>query len=106
MKLIKPGLFELNPHRRVQSERIGEGEHHLVIIDDLFLHPREISNLMNELIYSDDEEIRQFSPGYRCVMNFPLRDQIYREVFQLHYKVYKIQQLVEQRPSFDQYFDQ
>ena len=106
MKLIKPGLFELNPHRKVRSERIGEGQHHLVIIDDLFQHPREISNLMDELLYSDDEEIRQFSPGYRCVMNFPLRDQIYREVFQLHYKVYKIQQLMEQRPSFDQYFDQ
>ena len=106
MKLLKAGLFELNPHRKVRSERIGEGGHHLVIIDDLFQHPREISNLMNELLYSDDEEIRQFSPGYRCVMNFPLRDQIYQEVFQLHYKVYKIQQLVEQRPSFDQYFDQ
>ena len=105
MKLLKPGLFELNPHRRIHSERIGEGQHHLVIIDDLFQHPREISRLMDELLYSDDEEIRQFSPGYRCVMNFPLRDQIYREVFQLHYKVYKIQQLVEQRPSFDQYFD-
>ena len=105
MKLIRPGLFELNPRRKIHTERIGKGEHHLVIIDDLFQHPRDISSLMDELLYSDDEEIRQAAPGYRCVMNFPLRDQIYREVFELHYKVYKIQQMEEQRPSFDQYFD-
>ena len=84
MKLLRPDLFDLNPEMKIHSLRIGKGEHHLVIIDDLFQHPREISNLMNELLYSDDEEIRQFSPGYRCVMNFPLRDQIYQEVFQLH----------------------
>ena len=73
MKLIKPGLFELNPRMRIHSERIGEGEHHLVIIDDLFLHPRDVSRFMDDLTYTDDKELRRAAPTYRCVMNFPTR---------------------------------
>ena len=108
MKLLKPDLFELNPHRRVQSIRIGEGRHHLVIIDDLFLHPRDVSRLFTELVYTDDEQIRRAAPTYRCSMLFPNRDDIYRDVFEQHYKVYKIDLLSEwSTPSgFDLYWDQ
>ena len=109
MKLLRADLFDLNPHRKIHSKEIGEGRHHLVIIDDLFLYPRDISQLMDELPYSDDPSVREASPTYRCVMNFPNRDDIYREVFELHYKVYKINLLSEygtNRPSFDHYYDQ
>ena len=106
MKLIKPGLFELNPRMRIHSERIGEGEHHLVIIDDLFLHPSKVSKFMDDLPYTDDKELRRAAPTYRCVMNFPTRENIYRRVFELHYKAYPhIKELKEERLSFDQYFD-
>lgn len=109
MKLLRHGLFDLNPRRKIHTERIGEGQHHLVIIDDLFAYPRDIVGLMADLHYTDDEQVRQAAPGYRCVMNFPNRDDIYREVFELHYKVYKINLLSEygtNRPSFDHYYDQ
>ena len=110
MKLLRPDLFDLNPHRKIHTERIGEGRHNLVIIDDLFLHPRDISNLFNELIYTDDEQIRLAAPTYRSAMLFPNRDQIYREVFEQHFKVYQIKLFSAQSyaspPGFDQYFDQ
>ena len=105
MKLLRANLFDLNPRKRVQSIRIGEGRHHLLIIDDLFLYPRDISQLMDDLHYTDSEEVRQAAPGYRCVMNFPNRDEIYRICFEQHFKVYQIKLLSEQRPSFDRYFD-
>ena len=91
---------------RIHSERIGKGEHHLVIIDDLFKHPRDISRFMDELPYTDDKELRRATPAYRCVMNFPKREVIYRRVFELHYKAYPhIKELKEERCSFDRYFD-
>ena len=107
MRVLKADLFDLNPRRKVQSVRIGEGRHHLVIIDDLFLHPRDINNLFNELPYTDDEQIRRAAPTYRCSMLFPNRDQIYREGFEQHYQAYGIKLISEwSTPSgFDQYFD-
>ena len=106
MKLLRPDLFDLNPRMRINSLRIGEGRHHLVIIDDLFQHPRDVSKFMDELPYTDDKEIRRATPAYRCVMNFPKRELIYRRVFELHYKAYPhINELKEERLSFDQYFD-
>ena len=106
MKLLRPDLFDLNPRMRINSLRIGEGRHHLVIIDDLFQHPRDVSRFMDELPYTDDKEIRRATPAYRCVMNFPKRELIYRRVFELHYKAYPhINELKEERLSFDQYFD-
>ena len=108
MKVLRPDLFELNPRRRISTERIGEGRHNLVIIDDLFKYPRDISALFNELVYTDDEQIRRAAPTYRCSMLFPNRDEIYREIFEQHYHVYQIDLLSEwSTPSgFDQYFDQ
>ena len=108
MKLLKPDLFHLNPHRRVQSVRIGEGRHHLVIIDDLFQNPRDVSRLFTELVYTDDEQIRRAAPTYRCSMLFPNRDEIYRDIFEQHYKVYQIDLLSEwSTPSgFDLYWEQ
>ena len=106
MKLLRSDLFDLNPLRKIHSERIGNGGHHLVIIDDLFQHPRDISQLMDELPYTDHPSVRKEAPTYRCVMNFPNRLNIYQEVFQLHYKAYpEINRLSEERCSFDQYFD-
>ena len=106
MKLLRPDLFDLNPEMKIHSLRIGKGEHHLVIIDDLFQHPRDVSRFMDELPYTDDKEIRQATPAYRCVMNFPKRELIYRRVFELHYKAYPhINELKEERLSFDRYFD-
>ena len=106
MKLLRPDLFDLNPGMKINSLRIGKGEHHLVIIDDLFQHPRDVSRFMDELPYTDDKEIRQATPAYRCVMNFPKREVIYRRVFELHYKAYPhINELKEERLSFDRYFD-
>ena len=106
MKLLRPDLFDLNTEMKIHSLRIGKGEHHLVIIDDLFQHPRDVSRFMDELPYTDDKEIRQATPAYRCVMNFPKRELIYRRVFELHYKAYPhINELKEERLSFDRYFD-
>ena len=106
MKLLRPDLFDLNPEMKIHSLRIGKGEHHLVIIDDLFQHPRDVSRFMDEIPYTDDKEIRQAAPTYRCVMNFPQRCMIYRIAFELHYKAYPhISELKEERLSFDQYFD-
>ena len=106
MKLLRPDLFDLNPEMTIHSLRIGKGEHHLVIIDDLFQHPRDVSRFMDEIPYTDDKEIRQAAPTYRCVMNFPQRCMIYRIAFELHYKAYPhISELKEERLSFDQYFD-
>ena len=108
MKLLRPDIFDLNPRRRISTEKIGEDRHHLVIIDDLFQYPRDVSSLFNELVYTDDEQIRRAAPTYRCSMLFPNRDQIYREVFEQHYQVYGINLISEwATPSgFDQYFDQ
>ena len=106
MKVLREDLFDLNPRRRIHSKRIGESRHHLLIIDDLFLYPRDISKLMDELHYTDDEEIRRATPAYRCVMNFPRRDEIYRVCFEQHFKVYpEFQVMTEQRCAFDQYYD-
>ena len=106
MKLLRSDLFDLNPQRKIHSKRIGEGRHHLVIINDLFRYPRDISQLMDELPYSDDPSVREASPTYRCVMNFPKRREIYQEVFEQHYKEYPhITLLSEERCSFDRYFD-
>ena len=106
MKLIKSDLFDLNPHREVKTIRIGKGRHQLVIIDDLFKHPRDISALMDELPYTDHPAIRKKAPTYRCFMNFPNQHDIYRELFELQYRAYpEINQLSEERCSFDRYFD-
>jgi len=107
MKVLRPDLFDLNPRRRIHSKRIGEGRHHLVIIDDLFQHPRDINNLFNELIYSDDTKIRDGAPTYRCSMMFPTRRLIYQELITLHHKVYSdIKSMEENGTAFDLYRDQ
>ena len=108
MKLLRPDIFDLNPRRKIYTERIGEDRHHLVIIDDLFQYPRDISSLFNELVYTGDERIRRAAPTFRCSMLFPNRDEIYRDIFEQHYKVYKIDVLSEwSTPSgFDLYWDQ
>ena len=106
MKLLREDLFDLNPHRRIHSERIGEGRHHLIVIDDLFSHPRDINNLFNELIYSDDTKIRDGAPTYRCAMLFPTRRLIYQELITLHHKVYSdIKSMEENGTAFDLYRD-
>tara|TARA_A100001011_G_scaffold191195_1_gene199840 strand:- start:2053 stop:2739 length:687 start_codon:yes stop_codon:yes gene_type:complete len=106
MKLLRTDLFDLNPQRKIHSKRIGEGQHHLVVIDDLFQNPREISSLMDELPYTDHPNVRRSAPTYRCMMNFPSQHDIYREVFKLQYEAYpEINQLSEERCSFDRYFD-
>ena len=107
MKLLREDSFDLNPHRRIHSERIGEGRHHLIVIDDLFSHPRDINNLFNELIYSDDTKIRDGAPTYRCAMLFPTRRLIYQELITLHHKVYSdIKRVEENGTAFDLYRDQ
>ncbi len=106
MKLLRSDLFDLNPRRKIHSKEIGRGGHHLVIIDDLFRYPRDISKLMDELPYSDDPSVRKGSPTYRCTMNFPKRVEIYQEVFKEHYRAYPLfNELSEERCSFDRYFD-
>ena len=103
MKLLRPDLFDLNPHRRIHSERIGEGRHHLIVIDDLFLYPRDISALMNELPYSDHLDIREAAPTFRCSMRFPNIRSIYRELITEHSDINAMEQSV---PGFDLYWDQ
>ena len=106
MRVLRPDLFDLNPRRRIHSKRIGEGRHHLVIIDDLFQHPRDINNLFNELLYSDDTNIRDGAPTYRCSMMFPTRRLIYQELMRLHHQVYSdIKRVEENGTAFDQYWD-
>lgn len=103
MKLLRPDLFDLNPHRRIHSERIGEGRHHLIVIDDLFQYPRDISALMNELPYSDHLDIREAAPTFRCSMRFPNIRSIYRELITEHSDINAMEQSV---PGFDLYWDQ
>jgi len=103
MKLLRPDLFDLNPHREIHSERIGEGRHHLVVIDDLFQYPRDISALMNELPYSDHLDIREAAPTFRCSMRFPNIGSIYQELITEHSDINAMEQSV---PGFDLYWDQ
>ena len=105
MKLINSKTFELNPKRKITHQRIGVGQHHVLIIDDVFLYPDIVSHLMDELIYSDDLEIRKSGAGYRCDMAIP-REKLYKEVFLEHYKFYpNIRTIDEQGCIFDKYFD-
>ena len=103
MRVLRPDLFDLNPKRKVQSVRIGEGRHHLIVIDDLFSHPRDINNLFNELPYSDHIDIREAAPTYRCSMRFPNISSIYRELVSLHSDINAVEENV---PAFDLYWDQ
>jgi len=106
MKLLRSDLFDLNPQRKIHSVRIGEGRHHLLIIDDLFRYPRDINALMDELPYTDHPNLRKRAPTYMCLMNFPTQYDIFREAFELQYKAYPhITLLSEERCSFDRYFD-
>ena len=105
MKLINSKTFELNPQRKITHQRIGVGQHHVLIMDDVFLYPDIVSHLMDELIYSDDLEIRKSGAGYRCDMAIP-REKLYKEVFLEHYKFYpNINTIDEQGCIFDKYFD-
>ena len=81
------------------------GQHHVLIMDDVFLYPDIVSHLMDELIYSDDLEIRKSGAGYRCDMAIP-REKLYKDVFLEHYKFYpNIRTIDEQGCIFDKYFD-
>ena len=93
MKLINSKTFELNPQRKITHQRIGVGQHHILIMDDVFLYPDIVSHLMDELIYSDDLEIRKSGAGYRCDMAIP-REKLYKEVFLEHYKFYPRNEIV------------
>ena len=102
MKLLRADLFDLNPQRKIYSERIGEGRHHLVVIDDLFQYPRDINALMDELPYSDHTDIREAAPTFRCSMRFPGISSIYQELVRAHSDINAVE---ENNPGFDLYWD-
>ena len=43
MKFVPSELFQLNEKRTLNTITIGEGGHQLVVIDDLFKYPQDIS---------------------------------------------------------------
>jgi len=61
-----PETFSINPSCRVQKERIGTGNHQIVIVDDFYLFPEKILQLALELSYTDKFEIVGNFPGVRA----------------------------------------
>ena len=104
MKFVPSELFQLNEKRTLNTITIGEGGHQLVVIDDLFKYPQDISLFMEELYYTDNRDIRNLTPAFRCSMGFPVKD-LAREIFAQHFEKYKIQTLSHLVWSFDKYYD-
>ena len=104
MRVLDSKLFELNPKRRIREKIIGQGGHRIIIIDDYWSKPKEVSELFNELIYSADDDVRCGSPAYRSFVNLPYK-RLGRELFELHFPYYKKEQMGNHPWGFDQYWD-
>lgn len=105
MKILNPKLFDLNPNRTVSKERIGIEENEIIIIDDLFLYPMEIKQIIDDLFYTSDKIVRGQSPCWRSLI--PMNgQQISRELVELNWKRYGIRRK-SVKPFWlaDQYLD-
>ena len=105
MKILNPKLFDLNPNRTVSRERIGIEENEIIIIDDLFLYPMEIKQIIDDLFYTSDKIVRGQSPCWRSLI--PMNgQQISRELVELNWKRYGIRRK-SVKPFWlaDQYLD-
>ena len=105
MKILNPNLFDLNPNRTVSRERIGVEENEIIIIDDLFLYPMEIKQIIDDLFYTSDKIVRGQSPCWRSLI--PMNgQQISRELVELNWERYEIRKKsVKPFWSVDQYID-
>jgi len=105
VKILNPNLFDLNPNRTVSRERIGVEENEIIIIDDLFLYPMEIKQIIDSLFYTSDKIVRGQSPCWRSFI--PMNgQQISRELIELNWKRYRIRRK-SVKPFWlaDQYLD-
>ena len=105
MKVLNPRLFDLNPSRRIDKQIIGEQRNEIIIIDDLFLYPLEIKQIIDDLFYTSDKIVRGQSPCWRSLI--PMNgQQISRELVELNWERYEIREKsVKPFWSVDQYID-
>ena len=106
MKVLRPDLFDLNDQAEITIKEIGEENSQLVVIEDLFAYPHDILNLFNNMIFSEDELLRSFSPCYRSLL--PQKGYLkplFRKLFELMYPRYGITDMKMNLMNFDQYWD-
>lgn len=105
MKVLNPRLFDLNPSRRIDKQIIGKKRNEIIIIDDLFLYPMEIKQIIDDLFYTSDKIVRGQSPCWRSLI--PMNgQQISRELVELNWERYEIRKKsVKPFWSVDQYID-
>ena len=106
MKYLRPEIFDLNPHAKVEIKSIGKGGHQLVIIENLFLYPNDVATLFDEMIFTSDIGIRANSPCFRAVLpQINYFKPIHRKVFELHFSKYQIRDMSIDVVNIDQYWD-
>ena len=106
MRVLREDLFDLNDQAEITIKEIGEENSQLVVIDQLFAHPHDISGLFNDMLFSQDEVLRSSSPCYRSLLSQrgglkPL----FRKLFELMYPRYGVTDMKMNLMNFDQYWD-
>ena len=103
MRVLREDLFDLNDQAEITIKEIGEENSQLVVIDQLFAHPHDISGLFNDMLFSQDEVLRSSSPCYRSLL--PQRGALkplFRKLFELMYPRYGITDMKMNLMNFDQ----
>jgi len=105
LKVLNPRLFDLNPSRRIDKQIIGKQRNEIIIIDDLFLYPMEIKEVMDQLVFTTNKNIRGESPCFRGFIPMD-GEKISRELVELNWDRYEIREKsVKPFWSVDQYID-
>ena len=63
---IRSDLLAINPHQKVSIQRVGRGQHQVVVVDDFYQYPEEILQVALSLPYTDRFEIVGNFPGVRA----------------------------------------
>ncbi|MDH5698689.1 MAG: DUF6445 family protein [Nitrospirota bacterium] len=63
---IRSDIFALNPHQTVSIQRVGLGQHQVVVVDNFYQYPDEILQVALSLPYTDRFEIVGNFPGVRA----------------------------------------
>lgn len=63
---IRSDLLALNPHQTVSIQRVGLGQHQVVVVDNFYQYPDEILQVALSLLYTDRFEIVGNFPGVRA----------------------------------------
>ncbi|GJL68373.1 MAG: hypothetical protein NPIRA06_10080 [Nitrospirales bacterium] len=71
---IRSDLLALNPHQTVSIQRVGLGQHQVVIVDDFYQYPEEILKIALSLPYTNRFEIVGNFPGVRARLDHDHRE--------------------------------